>query len=100
MTVAVVGATGKMGSLACRLVEESDDFELVARLGSGADLSEMLGADIVVDFTVPQVSPSIVEYAVRHGKSILVGTSGWSADRIVDAGAHRRRAHRPDAGSA
>ncbi|WP_166871166.1 MULTISPECIES: 4-hydroxy-tetrahydrodipicolinate reductase [unclassified Salinibacterium] len=81
--VAVVGATGKMGTLACRLVEETDGFELVARLGSGGDLAELLGADVVIDFTVPQVSPGIVEYAVEHGKSVLVGTSGWSAERII-----------------
>ena len=81
--VAVVGATGKMGQLASRLIEASDDFELVASLGSSSPLSDMLGADLVVDLTVPAVSQSIVEFAVANGLNVLVGTSGWSHDRIT-----------------
>ena len=80
--VAVVGATGKMGRLACRLVEEADDFELVAQLGSSSDLAELDGADIVVDFTLPQVSPRVVERAIAQGIPVVVGTSGWSGERI------------------
>lgn len=82
-TVAVVGASGKLGSLASRLVRESDDFELVAELGSRSPLEEMLAADLVIDMTLPSVSASIVEFATAHGRSVLVGTSGWSNDRIV-----------------
>jgi len=77
-TVAIVGATGRMGLLITRLVDESPDFELVARLDSRAALDDMLAADVVVDVTVPAVSQGIVDFAVGHGKSVLVGTSGWS----------------------
>jgi 4-hydroxy-tetrahydrodipicolinate reductase len=80
--VAVVGATGKMGRLVCRLVREAEGFELVAEIGSAGELSEMLGADLVVDVTVPAVSQGIVEFAVSHGINVLVGTSGWSTERI------------------
>jgi 4-hydroxy-tetrahydrodipicolinate reductase len=82
-TVAVVGATGRMGRLISRLVDASDDFELVAGLDSSAALDDMLAADIVVDVTVPAVSQGVVDFAVGHGKSVLVGTSGWSAPRIT-----------------
>jgi 4-hydroxy-tetrahydrodipicolinate reductase len=81
--VAVVGASGKMGRLVVRLVEESTEYELFARLGSKDPLSDMLGADIVVDVTVPAVSQGVVDFAVGHGLNVLVGTSGWSAERIV-----------------
>lgn len=82
--VAVAGATGKLGSVAVRLIEQADDLELVARLDSRSPLEEMLGADLVVDMTLPAVSPDIVAFAVDHGLKVLVGTSGWSADRILD----------------
>jgi 4-hydroxy-tetrahydrodipicolinate reductase len=36
-----------------------------------------------VDLTVPQVSPGIVDFAVRNKINVLVGTSGWSGDRIT-----------------
>ena len=81
--VAVVGATGKMGQLASRIIEESDDFELVAQIDSKGELSDMLGADIAVDVTLPAVSQGVVEYAVAHGINVLVGTSGWSSERIT-----------------
>lgn len=82
--VAVAGATGKLGSVAVRLIEAADDLELVAALDSRSPLDAMLGADVLVDMTLPQVSPGIVAYAVDHGLKVLVGTSGWSADRILD----------------
>ncbi len=83
IAVAVVGATGRMGQLASRLVSESDDFHLCAAVGSTDDIEHALGAAVIVDFTVPQVSPDIVDFAIRHGINVLVGTSGWSADRIA-----------------
>lgn len=81
--VAVVGATGKLGALVSRIVEADPDFELVASIDSKGGLSEMLGADIAVDVTLPAVSQGVVEYAVAHGISVLVGTSGWSHERIA-----------------
>lgn len=81
--VAVVGATGKMGQLASRIIEAADDFELVAQIDSKGELSDMLGADIAVDVTLPAVSQGVVEYAVANGINVLVGTSGWSSDRIA-----------------
>jgi 4-hydroxy-tetrahydrodipicolinate reductase len=80
--VAVVGATGKMGQLASQIIEAADDFELFAQIDSRGELSEMLGADIAFDVTQPAVSPGVVEYAVTHGVNVVVGTSGWSSDRI------------------
>jgi len=81
--VAVVGATGTMGRLVSRLVNDSEDFELVASLGSKDPLSDMLGADVVVDVTLPAISQGVVEFSVANGLNVLVGTSGWSADRII-----------------
>ena len=81
--VAVVGATGKMGQLASQIIEASEDFELVAQIDSKGELSDMLGADIAVDVTIPAASQGVVEYAVAHGINVLVGTSGWSSERIA-----------------
>ena len=82
-SVAVVGATGKLGSQLCELIRESADFTLAAELRSTSDLSEILAADIVADVSLPAVSKSVIEFSVTHGKNILVGTSGWSRERIA-----------------
>jgi len=81
-SVAVVGASGKLGAVVCRLVEQANDFELVASLTSSSDLNEILAADVVVDVSLPTISQDVVELAVANGKHVLVGTSGWSAERI------------------
>ncbi|MDN4639021.1 4-hydroxy-tetrahydrodipicolinate reductase [Agreia sp. PsM10] len=94
--VAVVGASGRMGRLVSKIVTETPGFELHAQIGSTGDLSEMLGADLAVDVTIPAVSHTIVEFAVSHGIPVLVGTSGWSADRI--RALERRLVDTPDLG--
>ena len=81
--VAVVGATGRMGKVVTRLIEESDDFELAASLDSRSSLDDVLGADLIFDVTVPAVSQKVVEFAIEHDISVVVGTSGWSNERIT-----------------
>ncbi len=82
-SVAVVGATGRMGTLALRLIDQSDDFTLHAALGSSDPIDGIAGADIVLDFTVPAVSGEIVTAALDRGIPVLVGTSGWTSERIA-----------------
>lgn len=72
-----------MGRLTARLINESDNLELVAELSSSSELSDMLTADIAVDFTNPSASASVVEYAISHGLRVLIGSSGWSAERLA-----------------
>lgn len=81
--VAIVGATGKMGRLFAGLIEEADDLDLVAELSSSSSLDEILVADLVVDVTVPGISQGVVDFAVANRKQVLVGTSGWSAERVA-----------------
>ncbi|GAA1696581.1 4-hydroxy-tetrahydrodipicolinate reductase [Microbacterium sediminicola] len=81
--VAVVGATGKLGRVISQVVADTEGFELYAQLGSRSALSEIAGADLVVDATTPAVSMDVVRAAVERGIPIIVGTSGWSAERIA-----------------
>jgi 4-hydroxy-tetrahydrodipicolinate reductase len=99
--VAVAGATGKLGTVAAQLIERSPEFELVAALNSTSPLEDMLGdedhqTDVLIDVTLPAVSREIVEFAVAHGINVLVGTSGWSAERI--AALERTLAGQPERG--
>ncbi len=83
ISVAVVGATGRMGKLAVSLIEASQDFELHAALDSKSELSQTLGADVVLDFTLPEVSPAVVVHAITNNQKVLVGTSGWSEAKLA-----------------
>jgi 4-hydroxy-tetrahydrodipicolinate reductase len=82
VSVAVTGASGRLGSLVCDVVRELNGYELVAELNSRSATSESVDADILVDVSTPDVSEDIVTAAVARGVSVLVGTSGWSAAKI------------------
>ncbi|GAA2039085.1 4-hydroxy-tetrahydrodipicolinate reductase [Agromyces tropicus] len=84
ITVAVAGATGKMGRLATRLIDEAEDLELHAGLDSSSSLDELAGADVVLDVTHPAASGAIVDAAIAAGAAVVVGTSGWSRERIAE----------------
>lgn len=81
--VAVVGATGRLGRQVVRVVDAMDGFVVVAQLNSASDLSEIAGADLVIDVTRHDVSESVIAAARANGQHVLVGTSGWSADRLA-----------------
>ncbi|KRA22427.1 4-hydroxy-tetrahydrodipicolinate reductase [Microbacterium sp. Root61] len=81
--VAIVGGTGKLGSIIREVVESAPDFDVVAVLSSRSEFSELDGADLVVDASTPAVSIDVVRAAIDRGINILVGTSGWSAERIA-----------------
>ncbi|GAB3278418.1 4-hydroxy-tetrahydrodipicolinate reductase [Microbacterium lacusdiani] len=81
--IALVGGTGKLGSIIHEVIGELDGFEVVSVLGSGSDLAELDGADLVVDASTPAVSIDVVRAAIERGLNVLVGTSGWSAERIA-----------------
>jgi 4-hydroxy-tetrahydrodipicolinate reductase len=81
--VAIVGATGRLGAVIHDVVSDEPGYEVLAALSSRTDLAEIEGADLVIDATTPSVSGDVVRAAIAHGANLLVGTSGWSAERIA-----------------
>ena len=81
--VSVIGANGRMGSGECRAVESAPDVELVGRYDHGDDLGDLSGADVVVEFSVPDASAANVAHCVQRGVHVVVGTTGWSEDKLA-----------------
>ncbi|MFT4230960.1 MAG: 4-hydroxy-tetrahydrodipicolinate reductase [Microbacterium sp.] len=81
--VAIVGGTGKLGGIIRDIVDELEGFEVAAALSSRDGLDGLDGADLVVDATVPAASMDVVRAAIDRGLNVLVGTSGWSVERIA-----------------
>ncbi|GAA2178091.1 4-hydroxy-tetrahydrodipicolinate reductase [Arthrobacter parietis] len=84
LAVAVLGASGRMGSEAVRAIEAAADLHLVAALGRKDPLEELVaaGAAVVVDLTVPDSTEQNVAFAVEHGMHAVVGTTGWDSERL------------------
>ena len=72
-----------MGSEVCRAVSATDDLELVAAVDAGADRTALRTADVVVDFTHPDVVMDNLRWCVSSGLSVVVGTTGFDESRLV-----------------
>lgn len=81
--VAILGASGRMGTLATQLVNDDANLKLHAALRSSSSPEEMLGADVVLDFTLPAVSEELVRYAIENDLKVVIGTSGWSENKLA-----------------
>jgi 4-hydroxy-tetrahydrodipicolinate reductase len=84
-----------MGKLALDLIDASQHTSLHAALDSKSQLSDIIGADVVFEVTRLDVSESVVDFAIRHGLKVVVGTSGWSAAKLTELEA--KLAAHPDA---
>ena len=82
--VAVVGATGRMGKLALDLIDAAQDMHLHAALDSKSELSEALGADVIFEVTRLEVSEKVVDFAIANNIDVVVGTSGWSGQKLAE----------------
>ena len=82
ISVAVVGATGRMGKLAIDLIDASQDLELFAALDSKSDIAQTIGSDVVLDLTRFDVSQSVAAHSIANNQKLVVGTSGWSASHL------------------
>ncbi|RPK90435.1 4-hydroxy-tetrahydrodipicolinate reductase [Streptomyces sp. ADI98-10] len=85
LRVAVLGAKGRIGSEAVRAIEAADDLELVASLGRGDKLETLAdtGAQAVVELTTPASVMGNLDFCVRHGIHAVVGTTGWTDERLA-----------------
>ena len=96
--VGVLGARGRMGTEVCRAVNASPDLELVAMIDQGDWLFNAAdaGAEVVVDFTTPDVVMDNLHWCIDQGINVVVGTSGFTPQRL-----ERVRgwlAHKPELG--
>lgn len=82
--VSVVGAKGRMGSHVVQAVEGATDMQLALALDAGDDLAAVTpgNTDVAVEFTVPAVSLDNVLALVAQGVDVVVGTTGWTADKL------------------
>ena len=107
MKIAVMGASGRMGQMLIRLIDDSDQTKLAAVveraghdwvgqdlgvvMGGAArglivtdDLTQALGAcDTIIDFTTPAVTVALAQQAAQAGVAHVIGTTGFSDDDLA-----------------
>lgn len=83
--VIVNGALGKMGTLACKTIQEHPEFELVASLNRGDDLKTSITkthAQIVIDLTRADCVYENSLTIINQGAHPIIGTSGLLEEQI------------------
>jgi 4-hydroxy-tetrahydrodipicolinate reductase len=85
LRVAVIGAKGRIGSEAARSVEAADDLDLVAAIGRDDPLEALTdaGAQVAIELTHPDSVLGNLEFCVGHGIHAVVGTTGWTPERLA-----------------
>ncbi len=107
--IGVTGASGRMGNAIISAIEATDGAELYAALemaghptvgkyaGGDSDQIRITDdldnfvkvADVLIDFSAPEATLKLLEKAAIHKKSVVIGTTGFSAsqrDTIKDYG--------------
>jgi 4-hydroxy-tetrahydrodipicolinate reductase len=84
--VGVLGAQGRMGSLVCQTIRSADDLDLVAEVDIGDSFDSLAACDVVVDFTSPAAVMDNLRWCLEHGRNVVIGTSGFDASRLAEAG--------------
>lgn len=91
MNVSVIGITGRIGSIIKRVLESEKthsypDMHLVGGTSSSSTILDfenvIKSSDVVIDFSIPEATMIAVKIAAEHGKPLVIGTTGFSAEKI------------------
>jgi len=83
--VGVLGAKGRIGATTVAAINGTTDLELVSALDIGDDINQLVtsGAQVVVDFTHPDSVMNNLDFAINHGISVVVGTTGFNSEKLA-----------------
>ena len=85
INVAVLGAKGRMGAEVVKAVEAEPGMSLIAALDLGDSLEQLIGSgtQVVVDFTTPDSVMANLDFLVKNGINVVVGTTGFNATKLA-----------------
>jgi 4-hydroxy-tetrahydrodipicolinate reductase len=75
----ITGKSGRMGQALLQAAAENPDVTVTATHDAGEDLDTAVQkAACIIDFTVHGFTAQVVEAALKHGTSLVIGTTGHS----------------------
>jgi 4-hydroxy-tetrahydrodipicolinate reductase len=85
--VLVSGSAGRMGSESVKAVSKDPELDLVGQVSYSSELNAAIkhsGAQVVIDFTHPDVAASNTKIILEAGARPVMGTTGFTAGDIAD----------------
>lgn len=70
---------GKMGR-AVEQVAQEEGHQIIARFNHSTPITPdgVKGADVIIDFSIPEVLDAVVQAACRTKTNLVIGTTGWN----------------------
>ncbi len=106
INVAITGCCGRMGQRITELVSQDKDIKIVALIESplrtdapeslrgikvSREVAAIKGADVLIDFTLPEPTMQNLEACLKYNVRMVIGTTGLSDDqRAMIAQASRK----------
>lgn len=79
----ITGKSGRMGQALLQAAAAEPRVQVTATHDLGEDLDAAFGAAAcAIDFTVHSFTPQVVAAALKHGRSLVIGTTGHSAEEL------------------
>lgn len=89
--VIIHGSRGRMGRALLACAERLPEIETVGEVDQGDDLEAVIDrADVVVDFSLHHVVPTVAKLCGRYGKALVSGTTGLKDEERAELEAAAR----------
>ena len=73
----ITGKSGRMGQALLQAAAQNPETTVSATHDVGEDLDRAMSmARCAIDFTIHSFTPAVVDHALRHGTSLVIGTTG------------------------
>lgn len=73
-----------MGQAIAQAIAAADDLDLAGTWDRGGDLDALLGScDVLVDFTLPAATDTVIAAAVSHNVPLVCGVSGLGQEQLA-----------------
>ena len=90
--IMIVGSKGRMGEALVRLAGQDPGLELAACIDKGDNvLDSIAGCDAVIEFAHHSLTADLVKIVADHGKAMVIGTTGHTAEerKAIETASHR-----------
>lgn len=90
--VIITGSKGRMGQALIACAAHIPGLEIVGQVDQGDVLADVIGkGDVVIDFSFHAATAGVAELCVKHGKALVIGTTGHKDEEKAAIRAHAAR---------
>jgi 4-hydroxy-tetrahydrodipicolinate reductase len=75
--IIITGSKGRMGQALIACAGRIAGLKIAGQIDAGDDLRTVIaGGDVVLDFTSHEATPGFAQLCAKHGKALVIGTTG------------------------